>query len=366
MQVHAAVLRDRAAPFALEHVELAAPEPGQVLVEIAGTGFCHTDVLPRQAGFLATPPLIAGHEGAGVVTEVGSSVGDIAVGDHVLLSFDSCGCCTNCALGNPAYCETFFQRNMTGKAQDGPGPVVDGAGHPVAARWFGQSSFASHVIAGTRNVVAVDHDLPLQLMGPLGCGIQTGAGSVLIALGVEAGSDVAVFGAGGVGLAAVMAARVAGAAMIVAVDLHDARLELAKELGATHVLRGGADDVAKQIRKLTRGGVQYALDTTGAPAVIATGIDALRPTGTIGLVGAGSRELVLAPSALATGKNVMGILEGDAVPHVFLPRLISLWRAGRFPFDKLIRTYPLSAINEAERDAASGVTIKPVLIPEGQ
>ncbi len=366
MQVHAAVLRERTAPFVVERVELADPGPGQVLVEIAGTGFCHTDVLPRQDGFLAVPPLIAGHEGAGVVTAVGPGVDEVAVGAHVLLSFDSCGRCTNCAAGHPAYCETFFARNLTGKARGGPGPIVDAEGNPVAARWFGQSSFASHAIAGPRNVVVVDPALPLHLLGPLGCGIQTGAGSVLVALGVEAGTSVAVFGAGGVGLAAVMAARVAGAAAIVAVDLHDARLALAQELGATHVLRGDADDVAGQIRKLTSGGVQYALDTTGAPAVIAAGIDALRPTGTIGLVGAGSRELVLAPSALATGKNVMGILEGDAVPQVFLPRLIALWRAGRFPFDKLIRTYPLSAINEAERDAARGVTIKPVLIPVGE
>lgn len=366
MQVHAAVLRDRTAPFVLERVELADPDVGEVLVEIAGTGFCHTDVLPRQDGFLAAPPLIAGHEGAGVVIAVGPGVGDVAVGSHVLLSFDSCGRCANCAVGRPAYCETFFLRNLSGKAQGGPGPVVDAEGNAVSARWFGQSSFASHAIAGPRNVVVVDEDLPLHLLGPLGCGVQTGAGSVLIALGVEAGSSVAVFGAGGVGLAAVMAARVAGATTIVAVDLYDARLELAQELGATHVLRGDAEDVAGRIRKLTRGGVQYALDTTGAPAVIAAGVDALRPTGTIGLVGAGSRELVLGPSALAAGKNVMGILEGDAVPQVFLPRLIALWRAGQFPFDKLIRTYPLSAVNEAEQDAARGVTIKPVLIPEGQ
>jgi aryl-alcohol dehydrogenase len=365
MLMQAAVLRDRTAPFALECVRIAEPGPGQVLVELAGTGFCHTDVLPRQPGFLAAPPLIAGHEGAGVVTAIGPGVHDIAVGGHVLLSFDSCGTCANCAAGHPAYCDTFFARNLTGKAGSGPGPVTDAHGEPIAARWFGQSSFATHAIAGPRNVVAVDEDLPLHLLGPLGCGIQTGAGSVLIALGVRAGTSIAVFGAGGVGLAAVLAARVAGASTIVAVDLHSARLELALELGATHVVRSESADVSAQVRKLIRGGAQYALDTTGLPAVIAGAIDALRPTGTIGLVGAVSQDLVLAPAALAAGKKIVGILEGDAVPQVFLPQLIALWQQGRFPFDKLIRTYPLSAINEAERDAANGVTVKPVLIPEG-
>jgi aryl-alcohol dehydrogenase len=365
MQMHAAVLRDRMAPFVLEPVEIAQPGPGEVLVEIAGTGFCHTDVLPRQEGFLATPPLIAGHEGAGIVTAVGPGVADIPLGAHVVLSFDSCGGCANCAGGHPAYCEKFFARNLTGRNPGAPGPVTDAEGVPIAARWFGQSSFATHAIAGPRNVVVVDDDLPLHLLGPLGCGIQTGAGSILLALGVEAGGSVAVFGAGGVGLAAIMAARVAGAAEIVAVDLHDARLELAGELGATQVLRGDSGELAGRIRKLVRGGVQYALDTTGVPAIIAAAVDALRPTGTIGLVGAGTRDLVLGPAALSSGKNVMGILEGDAVPQVFLPRLIKLWRQGRFPFDKLIRTYPLSAINDAERDAASGIAIKPVLIPQG-
>ncbi|MGQ4601267.1 zinc-binding dehydrogenase [Nocardia sp. R6R-6] len=366
MEGHAAVLRHRTAPFALEPVQFAEPGPGQVLVEIAGTGFCHTDVLPRQDGFPASLPLIAGHEGAGVVTAVGPGVDDISLGAHVVLSFDSCGRCQNCISGHPAYCETFFARNLTGRTLLAPSLVTDAEGVPLASRWFGQSSFATHAIAEARNAVVVDKDLPLHLLGPLGCGIQTGAGSILIALGVEAGSSVAVFGAGGVGLAAIMAAHVAGAAAIVAVDLHESRLALARELGATHAVRGDSAELAKQIRKLSRGGVQYALDTTGVPAVIADAVDALRPTGTLGLVGAGSRELVFGPSALAGGKNLMGILEGDAVPQLLVPQLIELWRQDKFPFDKLIRTYPLSAINEAERHAANGTTIKPVLIPQGE
>ena len=363
MRMSAAVLRDPEGPFTLESVDLADPGAGEVLVEVFGVGFCHTDVLPRQPGFLASPPIVVGHEGAGIVRAAGPGAG-VAVGAHVALSFDSCGRCANCVTGRPAYCATFFSRNLTGRPVAGPGPVVDANGAPVAARWFGQSSFATHCLAGPRNVVVVDDDLPLELLGPLGCGIQTGAGSVLRALDVRAGSSVAVFGAGAVGLAAVMAAALAGAAVIVAVDLHDARLELAQELGATHVVRGDADGLARHLRAVTGGGARYALDTTGDPAVIAAAVDALRPTGTLGLVGAGSRDLVLRADALAAGKNLMGILEGDAVPQVFLPELIALWRQGRFPFDRLIRTYPLSKINEAERDAASGAVVKPVLLPK--
>ena len=331
-------------------------------MRIEGTGFCHTDVLPRTPGFMASPPIIAGHEGGGVVTAVGEGV-DVAVGAHVLLSFDSCGHCTNCVHGHPAYCRSFFTRNLTGRAVDGSTPVVDRHGQPVAARWFAQSSFSSHCLAGPRNVVVVDDDLPLHLFAPLGCGIQTGAGSVLNALRVQAGTSFVVFGAGSVGLAAVMAARVAGAVRIVAVDLHTARLELALELGATHVVRGGTSGVARQVRSITKGGAQYALDTTGQPTVIADGVDSLRPTGTIGLVGSATQDLVLGAAALTSGKNVMGILEGDAVPQVLLPQLIDLWRQGRFPFDRLVSTYPLSDINAAEHDAAAGVVIKPVLVP---
>ena len=363
MQITAAVLRDRTGPFSLEQLELADPGPGEVLVEIAAVGFCHTDVLPRSPGFMARPPLVCGHEGAGVVRAVGAGVEGLAVGAHVLLTFDSCGRCSNCAAGHPAYCATFFARNLTGRAAGGPGPATNAGGAPVAARWFGQSSFATHALATGRNCVVVDDDLPLELLAPLGCGVQTGAGSVLVALGVQAGSAVAVYGVGAVGMAAVMAARVAGAATIVAVDLHVSRLDLALELGATHVVRGDAPDVVAQVLAATGDGAQYALDTTAVPEVVAGAVDALRFTGTLGLVGAGSRELVLAPSALSGGKNIMGILEGDVVPHVFLPRLVALWKQGRFPVDRLVRTYPLSQIDEAERDAASGAVIKPVLLP---
>ena len=216
MKTTAAVLRGHDQPYTIESIDLRDLRPHEVLVRIVAAGMCHTDVLPRVPGFIAAPPIVAGHEGAGVVEAIGGDVTRVAVGDHVVLSFDSCGTCANCNAGQPAYCDTFIVRNLFGRELDGTNTATDADGAPVAARWFGQSSFASHAITTERNTVVVDKSLPLEKLGPLGCGIQTGAGSILGALDVQPGTSVAVFGAGAVGLAAVMAAKVAGATTIVA------------------------------------------------------------------------------------------------------------------------------------------------------
>ncbi|MEU6371576.1 NAD(P)-dependent alcohol dehydrogenase [Streptomyces sp. NPDC046909] len=360
MKTHAVVLRDGAGPFTLEEVELAPPGPGEALVRIVGTGLCHTDLLTRH-GFPLPRPTVMGHEGSGVVEEVGPGVTRFAVGDHVVLSYDSCGWCAHCLDGEPSYCAEFAPRNLFGVRPDGSTPMTDRDGEPVAARWFGQSSLATHAIATERNMVRVDPELPLELLGPLGCGIQTGAGSVLLALEVRAGSSIAVFGAGAVGLAAVMAAKVAGASEIIAVDLNAKRRELALELGATRVVDGADPDVAARITGWT-GGVDRALDTTAVPSVVVSALDSLRARGVCGLVGAGG-DLTLPGRLMAAGVTVRYLMEGDAVPQRLIPRLIDLWQRGRFPFDRLIRTYALDAVNDAERDAAGGDTVKPVLLP---
>lgn len=362
MWIKAAVLRSPDAPYRIEDVELRAPGPGEVRLRIAATGMCHTDFLPRTAGFIASP-IVTGHEAAGVIDEVGDAVTDLKPGDPVVASFDSCRRCTNCGSGHPAYCESFVARNLTGAGVGGTGAIRDSAGSPVGSRWFGQSSFATHAIVATRNIVKVDPTIPLELLGPLGCGVLTGAGSILVALGVECGSSVVVFGTGSVGLSAVMAAQAAGAGTIAAVDANPVRLTLAHELGATYTIDGHAPDLTAQLAKVADGGFQYALDTTGVPAVIQTAIRSLRSTGTCGLVGVQQGDLVLGPADLAFGRNVKGILEGDAVPEIMIPKLIELWRHGRFPFDRLITSYPLDAINEAEQASLRGEVVKPVLIP---
>jgi aryl-alcohol dehydrogenase len=361
----AAVLRSADSAYAVENVTLDEPREGELRVRIVGTGLCHSDLMGRSEPYAPLLPMVLGHEGSGVVETVGPGVEDIRPGDHVVLTFDSCGHCTNCHRGRPSYCETFIPRNLTGNRLDGSTPMRDGQGTNVAARWFCQSSLATHALASARNAVVVDSALSLEKLGPLGCGIQTGAGAVLHALQVPAGSSIVILGVGSVGLSAVMAAKVAGAAKIIAVDLISGRLALARELGATHTLRGDVVDLAEQIQEVSGGGVQYGLDTTGLPAVISAGIAALRTTGTMGLAGLQKGVLELDYLALGTGKNLMGIVGGSAVPQVFIPQLISLWQQGRFPFDRLITTYALSQINEAEKAMLSGEVIKPVLLPNG-
>jgi aryl-alcohol dehydrogenase len=363
MRTTAAVLRSADGPYTLESITLRDLRDDEVLVRVVGAGMCHTDVLPRAPGFIAAPPIVTGHEGAGVVEAVGAAVHDIGVGDHVVLSFDSCHACRNCAHGKVAYCDTFMARNLFGRELDGTSTATDEHGGDVAARWFGQSSFAHHAIATARNTVVVDKSLPLELLGPLGCGIQTGAGSILVALDVQPGASVAVFGVGAVGLAGVMAAKVAGATTIVAVDLHDHRLELATELGATHVLRGDAADLSGRLTAISGGGLDHAFDTTGVPAVIREALAGMRMGGSAALVGVQVGDLQLDGSALI-GKTVTGVLEGSAVPQTFIPRMIELWQDGRFPFDRLIETFPLSQINEAEQASLAGRVIKPVLLPD--
>jgi aryl-alcohol dehydrogenase len=355
MRIQAAVLRDVEGPYQIEDVDLDDPKSGQVRVRVAGVGICHTDTLPRVRGLTVGPPIIAGHEGSGIVDAVGAEVTDLAVGDHVVMSYDYCRSCTNCLSAHPAYCDTFFERNLSGAGIGAPSPVTDSEGQPVSAQWFGQSSFATYANVTAANAVRVDPALPIELLGPLGCGIQTGAGAILNTLNVRAGDSVAVFGTGGVGLSAVMAAKVAGAATIIAIDLHQSRLQLAKELGATHTLLSEhLDAVLAQVRTATGGGVQSALDTTGVPTVISTAIQAVRPTGVCGLVAVQRGNLVLDPMALAVGRTVTGILEGNAVPQVLIPRLIALWRQGRFPFDRLIQTYPLSQSTKPKAPRSRG------------
>jgi aryl-alcohol dehydrogenase len=362
MRSTAAVLRDPQATYSIEEIELPPPGPGELLVRIVGSGHCHTDTLFRHVPG-APLPLVLGHEGAGVVEEVGPGVSGFSAGDHVVLTFDSCGACRNCRSAQPAYCDQFAPRNFAGRRLDGGPGAVDGSGRPVGYRWFGQSSFADLAITTERNTVAVDREVDLELLGPLGCGIQTGAGSVLNALKVGAGSSLAVFGVGAVGLAAVMAAGIAGASRIVAVDQHQPRLELALSLGATDAIdTGSVEDITGPVQALTGGGADFTFDTTGVPQLVGSAIASLRATGVCGLVGSGMQELSIRSSGLF-GKTVVGIYEGSSVPQLFIPQMIEFWRAGKFPFERLIERFPLSEIDEAERRALAGEVVKPVFLP---
>ena len=330
---------------------------------IAGVGVCHTDVKMRDGARPVPLPIVLGHEGAGVVEAVGSEVSEVRPGDHVVLSFDYCGKCANCRSGRQAYCKYVFQYSFGGVRPDGSSPLRKN-GDVVHGMFFGQSSFANYALATRRNVVKVPKEAPLEILGPLGCGVQTGAGAVLNSLTAEAGNSIAVFGAGSVGLSAVMAACVAGCNPIIAVDIDARRLELARELGATHSFNGAEiPEVVEAIQDVSDGGVDYSLDTTSNPAVFRQAVDSLMMLGTCGLIGgmAAGTEVCIEANHLLPGRTVRGIIQGDSVPQIFIPRLIDLYMQGRFPFDRLIRFYTLDEINQACADMSARRVIKPVL-----
>lgn len=363
MRFRAAVLRSYESRFAVEEVNLdPGLAEGDILVRIAGCGMCRTDLAVRHSAGRSPLPAVLGHEGAGIVEEVGGPHTGLSRGDHVVLSFDSCGHCPNCLDAAPAYCDSFASLNLFGGRTADAARFTDAAGRELAPRWFGQSSFAEYAVVSARNAVRTDPALPVELLGPLGCGFLTGAGAVLNSFGVGPGDTLVVLGAGAVGLAAVMAATASGA-VTVAIDRHPERLSLAERYGAT-VLPAASADLPGHIRRLTDGGARYALDTTASAPLINDALRSLRPTGHLGLVARLRTALALEPGTLDRGRKISHICEGDAVPGLLIPRLIRLWQAGRFPFDELIRTYPLGAINEAERDCEAGRVVKPVLLPE--
>ncbi|SHM43416.1 aryl-alcohol dehydrogenase [Sphingobium sp. YR657] len=363
-RVRAAVVREKGGQFLLEEVRLEAPRPNEVLVRVVASGVCHTDMVVRNQDFTAPLPMILGHEGSGVVEAIGSDVTTITPGDHVVMTYMSCGLCDTCESGHPAHCEHMGPLNFGGGRLDGTSGATDEHDHQVHDHFFGQSAFAEYALANERNVVRVPKDVPLELLGPLGCGIQTGAGSVLNALKVRAGSSFVAFGTGAVGLAAIMAAKVAGATMVIAVDVNPARLELAKELGATHIINSREVDPTVTVREITGGGADFTLEASGRPEVLRQAIDALGIFGTCGIVGA-TKEGTEVPfnvnDVMIPGRRIMGIVQGDVVAKTFIPVLIDLYKQGRFPFDRLVRFYDFADINQAIEDSERGITIKPIL-----
>jgi len=364
--ITAAVCRASGADFTLEALTIDDPRADEVLVRVVGVGICHTDLAVRDQHLPVPLPVVLGHEGAGIVEKVGSGVTGLKAGDKVIISFNSCGECPSCDHHHPTYCYNFGPHNFSGSRADGSF-TLQGADGPVHGNFFGQSSFATYALATQRNVVRVPDEaahLPLERLAPLGCGLMTGAGAVLRSLKVEAGMPIAIFGAGAVGLAAVMAAKIAGAHPIIAIDLHENRRALALELGATHAFDGRGDAFA-QIAALCPMGLAYAFDTTGLASIIEGAFALLAPMGVLGIVGASPPDAMLAfneTAFMGGGRTVKGILGGDSDLHGFLPELIGHHLAGRFPYDRLIKTFPFAQINAAVHAGESGEVVKPVLV----
>lgn len=365
MRVSAAVARTPGGAFVVETLDLDEPSSDEVRVRVVATGLCHTDLVVRDQ-ILPTPlPAVLGHEGAGIVEAIGQDVRSVKVGDHVVLGFAACRACEPCGQGQPAYCSTFFDLNFAGRRSDGTSALSDAQGD-VSSHFFGQSSFATYANVPAKNVVVVPSEAPLEILGPLGCGIMTGAGAVLNSLATQAGQSVLVSGGGPVGLSGVMAAKVARADPIILVDPLESRRSLATELGATHVIDPMMGDLAEAVRAIIPGGVDRVLETSGNIAAIEKAISLLGTRGRLAMVGVPqSLDATLTVPILAMlslGSSICGVTEGDADPQTFVPRLIEMHDEGCFPFDRLITRYPLSKINEAIDDQHAGRCVKAVLV----
>jgi aryl-alcohol dehydrogenase len=367
MDALAAIARAPHSEFSLETISIDGPKTGEVLVRVEAVGICHTDLATRDGALPVALPAVLGHEGCGVVEAVGPGVTKVAPGDRVGITFASCGSCPACVAGTPSYCHNFMPLNYSGVRADGSTPLSAG-GETVTGLFFGQSSFATYSLALERNVVKVPGDLPAEVIAPIGCGIQTGAGAVLRSLDCRPGSALLVAGAGSVGLSAVMAAAVRGCATVIVVEPHASRRELALELGATHAIDPAAGPVAEQVRAIVATGVDYAIDTSGIAVVIDGLVKSMTFHGKLGLIGVPADPTAALPlsiiETLVLGITVVGIIEGDSQPDEFIPELIELYRAGQFPIDKLVTTFPFTKINDAVAAQHRGEVLKPVLVHE--
>jgi aryl-alcohol dehydrogenase len=359
VKIRAAVSRDAARPPAVETLEIEEPRDGEILVRIVASGICHTDINVHERD-RSPKPIVLGHEGAGIVERVGCGT-RLVPGDRVILSVNYCGECPSCRRNAHSYCYECLPRNFGGRRPDGSTPLAQN-GAPINARFFGQSSFATYSLADERSAVKVPDDMPLEMMGPLGCGVITGTGAVINSLAVRPGQSIAIFGTGAVGLSAVMAAKIVGATRIIAVDVVPSRLKLALELGATDAIDAAAVSPAKEILERTRYGVDFSFNTTRSPEVFTQAMQCLAPRGVAGFVGAPVGQWN--PDMfhiLSGGRAVRGILGGDASPGLFIPLLIDYHRQGRLPFDRLVRFYPFEDIAQAFADCEHGETVKAVL-----
>jgi aryl-alcohol dehydrogenase len=363
MKITAAVVHERSGPFSIEQVDLCEPRDDELLVEVIASGMCATDLHGRDAYYPTKFPKIFGHEGAGIVRATGSAVTKFRTGDHVVMAYPWCGECPNCRSRRQTYCLNAFDLKMNGTRADGS-TLHSKDAKPVYSAFFQQSSFGTFTIANERFAVKVRNDVAIEHVCALACGGQTGAGAVLNVMKPRAGDSFVVFGVGAVGLSGLMAAKIAGCDPIIAVDIHEHRLALARQLGATHTINhAGRTDIVSEIRKVTGLGARYTLETSALPAVFRESVEALMPAGTCILLGSARKgtETSLEMPFLQNGLTVRGVIQGDSVPQEFIPLLVDHIVAGRFPVEKMITFYPFADINRAAVESASGMTIKPVL-----
>ena len=366
-RIRAAVLERPGAGLTIEALDLADPAHDEVLVRIDAAGVCHSDYHYLTGDLPSRMPVVPGHEGAGEVVAVGSDVTAVRPGDMVGLMWrPRCGRCRYCLIGRPALCQSGAVHAASGGLQDGTTRLSRPDGTTVH-HLMGVSCFAEYAIVSERAVVPIPPGVPADIAAITGCAVVTGVGTVLNTIGSCAGQGLVVFGAGGVGLSVVMGAVLAGAYPIVAVDMVTERLEAATRIGATHVVQAGSEDVAAALSDIDADGFDYAVEAIGRPATLRQGFDALRPGGTLVAIGLGpaGQDLSLPLNLLVQReRRVVGSLYGSANPRLDVPKLLSLYQAGRLPVDQLIGThYPLDRINDAVRDLIGGAVGRGIIVP---
>ncbi|MBX3648446.1 MAG: zinc-dependent alcohol dehydrogenase family protein [Rhodocyclaceae bacterium] len=373
MKIRAAVLNQtglsapyaQSRPLAIETLDLGTPGKGEVLVRIAAAGLCHSDLSVINGDRPRPVPMALGHEAAGVVEQVGEDVADLAPGDHVVMVFvPSCGHCGPCAEGRPALCEP-------GAAANTAGTLVSGARRlsrngTAIQHHMGVSAFADHAIVSRRSLVRIDPELPLDEAALFGCAVLTGVGAVVNTARVPPGSSVAVLGLGGVGLNSLLAAVASGAEKIIALDMIESKLQLARQLGATHAVNAGDKDAIEQVKALTQGGVDYAFEMAGSVAALELAYRITRRGGTTvtaGLPNPQSNWPLQAVTLVAEERTVKGSYIGSCVPSRDVPRYIALYRAGKLPVDKLMSArIALDDINAGFDRLASGEAVRQVIV----
>ena len=372
MRVRGAVLREMGAeapysgsrPLEVADLELAPPGPGELLVRVGASGLCHSDLSVIDGSRPRVMPMVLGHEAAGEVVETGPDAEDFKPGDHVVMAFvPACGSCEPCAHARPALCEPGAAANLAGTLLDGDRRW--NVGEADLNHHLGVSAFADHIVVSSRSAVRIDPTLPFEIAALFGCAVLTGVGAALNSARIAEGESVAVFGLGGVGLAALLGAAVAGAGSIIAVDVVPEKLELARELGATEALAAGPETVEK-VRELTSGGAEKVIETVGSERVLADAYAATRRGGTTVTVGLPHPDRMLeiqAVSLVAEERTLRGSYLGSSVPRTDIPRYVDLYREGRLPVDRLLtHRIGLDEVNEGFDRLASGEAVRQAIV----
>ena len=360
IETAAAVIHEPQGKFVIETVVLDDLRDDEVLVRNEASGICHTDFVGIN---LLTLPAVVGHEGVGIVEAVGSAVSYVKPNDRVIMSYPSCGCCLQCKTDQPYHCDQHIPLGFNGVRMDGSSTMsLNGA--PLSGAFFQQSSFANHSIASEHNLIKIGSSYPSELLASIPCGVQTGAGSVLNTFKVKKNQSIVIFGAGAVGLSAVMAAKLVGASPIIAVDIISERLNLALEFGATHIINATSADVAEQVKDILPHGAKYTLETSANEQALEDAITSVKTGGECGMVIAphfGEKYPFSPTEIFKRAANLKGIIQGSSIPRKFLIELLELNKKGLMPFDKMTKTYDFTDINKAVHDTKSGKTIKSVL-----